>query len=52
LLKKNLALATLRAPYGKPGTRVRVEVTVEYERRHVTATVAETPFFNPERKRS
>lgn len=52
LLKKNLALATLRVPYGKPGTRVRVEVTVEYERRHVTATVVKTPFFNPERKRS
>jgi len=31
---------------------VRVEVTVEYQRRKVTATVRDTPFFNPERKRA
>jgi aminomethyltransferase len=51
LLKKNLALATLKAEHATPGTRVRFEVTVEYERRTAKATVVETPFFNPERKR-
>ncbi len=52
LLKKNLALATVKAEYGKLGTRVLFEVTVEYERRTVTATVIAKPFFDPERKRA
>ncbi|MDH4036503.1 MAG: aminomethyltransferase family protein [Candidatus Krumholzibacteria bacterium] len=52
LLKKNLALATLKSEFTAPGTIVRFEVTVEYERRAVKATVVETPFFNPERKRT
>jgi aminomethyltransferase len=51
LLKKNLALATLVAESAAPGTEVRFEVTVEYERRTARATVVDTPFFNPERKR-
>jgi hypothetical protein len=34
------------------GSKVRFEVTVEYERRTVTATVVNKPFFDPERKRS
>ena len=52
LLKKNLALATVRSEYRDPGTRLRVEVTVEFQRRHVSALVTATPFFNPERKRA
>jgi len=52
LLKKNLALASVRAAYGNPGTRLRVEVTAEYRRRQVTATVATTPFYDPARKRA
>jgi aminomethyltransferase len=51
LLKKNLALATLRADAAVTGAEVRFEVTVEYERRTAKATVVDTPFFNPERKR-
>jgi aminomethyltransferase len=51
ILKKNLALATLRADYGAEGTQLRFEVTVEYERRSVKATVVKKPFFDPERKR-
>jgi aminomethyltransferase len=51
-LKRNLALATIDAPHHHVGTRLRVEVTVEYERRQVTATVAKTPFFDPPRKRA
>lgn len=50
-LKKNLALATVPPAYEKPGTRVKFEVTVEYRRRLVTATVVNKPFFDPERKR-
>jgi len=52
LLKKNLALATVPARLAKPGTKLQVEVTVEYRRRQVTATVAALPFFDPERKRA
>jgi len=52
LLKKNLALATVRAPFGELGTKVLLEVTVEYERRTVSATVVKKPFFDPERKRA
>ena len=52
LLKKNLALATVYRPSSATGTRLRIEVTVEFQRKLVTATVTPTPFFNPERKRS
>jgi len=51
LLKKNLALATVAAPHGGKGNKLRFEVTVEYERRTVTATVVDKPFFDPPRKR-
>jgi aminomethyltransferase len=52
VLKKNLALATLRPAAADPGTHLRVESTVEYERRTVRATVVPTPFFDPPRKRA
>ncbi len=52
LLKCNLALASVRAAHAAPGTELRVEVTVEYQRRSVRATVSPTPFFDPPRKRA
>jgi aminomethyltransferase len=52
LLKKSLALAHLEAPHAAPGTEVELEVTVEHRRRRALATVAKTPFFDPERKRA
>ncbi len=52
MLKANLALASVRAPHFTVGTRLQVEVTVEYERHRVSAVVEKTPFYNPERKRS
>lgn len=52
LLKQYLALAHLRAPYFAPGTEVRLEVTVEHQRRHARATVTALPFFDPERKKA
>ncbi|HMC82025.1 MAG TPA: aminomethyltransferase family protein [Candidatus Polarisedimenticolia bacterium] len=52
ILKKNLALATIESRYAALGTRLRIEQTVEYERRTVTATVVKKPFFDPERKRT
>jgi len=52
ILKKNLALATVEAHLGRPGTVVDIEWTAEWERRSVPAVVTKTPFFDPERKRS
>ncbi|MCX4239697.1 aminomethyltransferase family protein [Paraliomyxa miuraensis] len=52
LLKANLALASVRPEHAALGTRLRIEVTVEYERHQISAIVSKTPFFNPERKRS
>lgn len=50
-LKKNLALATVRSEHAEIGGRLRMEVTVEYERRTVSAVVTQTPFLDLQRKR-
>ena len=52
MLKKNLALAQVRSENAAEGSRLRIEVTVEYERRQCTAVVTKTPFYNPDRKRA
>jgi glycine cleavage system T protein (aminomethyltransferase) len=51
LLKKYLAIASVHRGFEAKGTKLQIEHTVEYERRKVTATVAPTPFYDPERKR-
>jgi aminomethyltransferase len=51
-LKKLLALASVDAGLAEPGTRLRIEHTVEYERHSIGAQVTPTPFFDPPRKRS
>jgi aminomethyltransferase len=52
ILKRYIALAHLHSSHARPGTSVEMEVTVEHHRKRATATVAETPFFDPERKRA
>ena len=52
LLKQNLALASIKAEHAELGNRLKIETTVEFHRRKVTAVVTKTPFFNPERKRA
>jgi aminomethyltransferase len=52
LLKKYIALAHVEAPFSKPGTELKMEITVEHRRKQAVARVAATPFFNPDRKRS
>ena len=49
-LKKLIALATVDAPHYALGTKVEMEITVEAVRHRATATVVNTPFFNPRRK--
>ena len=51
-VKKYLALAHLRAEHAKIGTELKLEVTVEHQRRKAIARVTKTPFFDPERKRA
>ena len=52
ILKKYIALATIRRAFARPGARVQVELTVEFVRHRVPATVVKTPFFDPPRKRA
>ena len=50
ILKKLIALATIDTPHYAIGTTVEMEMTVEAVRHRATATVVQTPFFNPARK--
>jgi aminomethyltransferase len=52
ILKRNLALATVRSEFAAEGTILKMEVTVEYVRHAVKATVVRRPFFDPERKKA
>jgi aminomethyltransferase len=52
IIKKNLALASVKIEYARPGTKLKIEYTVEYQRETVTAFVAPMPFYNPEHKKS
>ncbi len=52
LLKKFIALASIRSAHAKPGTRLELEMTIEYARKRAAAKVVPLPFFDPERKRS
>ena len=51
LLKKYLALTTLKREYAQPGLELDIELTVEFSRHTAKATVCKLPFFNPARKR-
>lgn len=50
VLKKMIALATVKSDFTKPGTRVEIEITVEAIRHRVGANVTKTPFYNPKQK--
>jgi aminomethyltransferase len=51
LLKKYVALAHLQKPHDQPGTKVRLEVTLEHHRQHSPAEVVKLPFYEPEWKK-
>jgi len=51
ILKKYIALATIRRDFAEPGSRIEVELTVEFVRQRVPARVVRTPFFDPARRR-
>ena len=52
ILKKYIALATVRSECKEPGSRLDFEVTVEYRRKTAGAIVVKLPFFDPPRKRA
>jgi aminomethyltransferase len=51
LLKKYIGLGSVMREYAAIDSQVEIEITVEYSRERGQATIAKTPFFNPERKR-
>ena len=50
LLKKMLALGSVKTECAQVGTKLQMELTVESVRHTVTATVVKIPFYNPARK--
>jgi aminomethyltransferase len=52
ILKKAIALGSVRAELAGEGTRLEVEWTVEARRGRALATVVPLPFFDPPRKRA
>jgi aminomethyltransferase len=50
VLKKMIALATVKQPHARLGSQLDFEITVEAKRHRVRARVVKTPFFNPKRK--
>jgi aminomethyltransferase len=50
ILKKLIALASIETEYAKPGTQLRMEITIEAMRLKTNAKVTTLPFFNPPRK--
>jgi len=49
-LKKMIALACVGRDHSSPGATLRIEMTVEAERKTVAAKIVPLPFFNPPRK--
>lgn len=52
ILKKNLCLASVESKYSKPGTEMKIESLIDYEREWVTARVVPTPFYDPPQKKA
>ena len=52
IMKRYIALAHIQAEYSQIGATLDFEMNIEHFRELIPAVVVETPFFNPERKRS
>ena len=49
--KKELArLASVQSDCSEVGTKLQMELTVDYRRKQAGVTVSKLPFFNPARK--
>ncbi len=49
-LKKMIALASVQSDCAEVGTKLQMELTVDYKRKQAGVTVSKLPFFNPLRK--
>lgn len=52
LIKRYVAMGQVLKEHAAIGTDLRIEYTVDYQRRKLPVTVVERPFFDPPRKRS
>jgi aminomethyltransferase len=52
ILKEYIGIGTVLPEYGRSGTEVEMEFTIEYSRESAKANIVPTPFFNPARKRA
>ena len=52
ILKRYIALAHIKNSYSKEGTLLDFELKIEHFRKLTPAKIVQTPFFDPERKRS
>ena len=50
VLQRHIAIARVRPDVAEPGTRVRLEFTVDHHYEQVAAHVARLPLYDPERK--
>jgi aminomethyltransferase len=50
MLQRHIAIARVRPDVAEPGTRVRLELTVDHHYEQVAAHVARLPLYAPERK--
>ncbi len=51
ILKQYIAIGTVLNKYAQIGAQVEMEITVEYSRERVKATIVKTPFYDPPHKR-
>ena len=52
ILKRYIALSHIKSEYSQSGTELEFEIKIEHFKKTTKAHVVNTPFFNPERKRS
>ena len=52
ILKRYIALAHIKSEFSQLGSKLKFEIKVEHFRKLTPAKVVNTPFFDPERKRS
>ena len=52
ILKRYIALAHIQSKHAAIGTKLEFEIKVEHIRKLTSATIVDTPFYNPKRKRS
>lgn len=52
ILKKFIGIGTVESQFAGLGTKVEMEITVEFSREKAAAVIVKTPFFDPPRKKT